>query len=81
LSQHCDIDIANMGVNFPVRREEVALPRFRRLPVQVGNLLSATKGLLPNRLRTPFYTSDIPRAVRGGGTTLFTCTTRCRRWK
>jgi glycosyltransferase involved in cell wall biosynthesis len=68
LAQHCDIDIANMAGKFSVRTsEEVVLPRLRRLPVQVGNVLSLTKGLLPNRVRTPFYTSDIPRTVRRGG--------------
>lgn len=66
LAQHCDIDIANMGIHLSESTAEDATPpRLRRLPVRVGSLLPQI-GPMPSRARAPFHISDIPRAVRRG---------------
>jgi glycosyltransferase involved in cell wall biosynthesis len=62
LANYCDIDIAILSL------EEVnsSFGKARLLARKSSNILSFTKGLLPNKFRTLFYRADIPSLIKKG---------------
>ncbi|UEM07348.1 glycosyltransferase (plasmid) [Skermanella rosea] len=65
LARYCDIDIASMQRSSMQETMPVmAGMDVSRVPVRVSNPLGLTEGILPNRFRTLFYLSDMPRLIR-----------------
>lgn len=62
LANYCDIDIAILSL------QEVAsnFGKARLLARKSSNILSFTKGFLPNKFRTLFYRADIPTLIKNG---------------
>jgi alpha-maltose-1-phosphate synthase len=62
LANYCDVDIAILAF------EEVTsyFGKAKLLARKSSNILSFTKGFLPNKFRTLFYRSDIPSLIQNG---------------
>ncbi|MGF1588771.1 MAG: glycosyltransferase family 4 protein [Pleurocapsa sp.] len=62
LADYCDIDIAILAF------EEIdsSFGKAKLLARKSSNILSFTKGLLPNKFRTLFYQADIPALIKHG---------------
>ncbi|HEY9768126.1 MAG TPA: glycosyltransferase family 4 protein [Coleofasciculaceae cyanobacterium] len=62
LADYCDIDIAILSF------EEInsSFGKAKLLARKSSNVLSFTRGLLPNKFRTLFYRSDIPSLIQHG---------------
>ena len=62
LANYCDVDIAILAVESSVS----SFGRAKLLARKSSNILSFTKGFLPNKFRTLFYQADIPQLIKNG---------------
>jgi starch synthase len=62
LANYCNIDIAILSLE----EKTDNLGKAKLLARKSSNILSFTKGFLPNKFRTLFYRADIPALVRNG---------------
>jgi exopolysaccharide biosynthesis WecB/TagA/CpsF family protein len=62
LANYCDVDIAILSFE----KTTSSLGRAKLLARKSSNILSFTKGILPNKFRTLFYRGDIPSLIYNG---------------
>ena len=62
LANYCDVDIAILSLESAIS----SLGKAKLLARKSSNILSFTKGYLPNKFRTLFYRADIPQLIQNG---------------
>lgn len=62
LADYCDVDIAILALE----QTTSSLGKAQLLARKSSNILSFTKGFLPNKFRTLFYRADIPSLIENG---------------